>query len=117
VGKAIAANLDHNERERLLGPGLLPAATRRTIVHPTLIRQHLDRIAEVGFGFSNEEFLIGANGVASAFKVRESVTVAIGCVGAWNNPAISRSAEKVAEVAACLQSELTTSMRPPLAAR
>ena len=109
VGKAIAASLETERREDLLGPGLLPAATRRTIVHPGLIRQHLERVAEEGVAFSHEEFQLGTHAVASAFKVRGDITAAIGCVGAWNNPAINSSSALVAESAADLQRTIALS--------
>ena len=100
VGKAITASLCMEDREQLLGPGILRAATRRTIVHPVVIRQHLDRVAADGVALSHEEFQLGTHGVAAAFKVREGVWGAIGCVGAWNNSAISRSASHVTAAAA-----------------
>ncbi|MEV6338860.1 IclR family transcriptional regulator [Nocardia vinacea] len=106
VGKAIAARLDHNRREELLGPGLLPAATRRTIVHPALLRQQLNRIAEAGVGFSHEEFQLGTHGVAAGFRVRDDAIAAIGCVGRWNTPAISRFSKKITESALSLEREL-----------
>jgi DNA-binding IclR family transcriptional regulator len=102
VGKAIAASLDIEQREEALGPGLLPAATRRTIVHPVVIRRHLEKVASDGIALSHEEFQLGTHGVAAAFKVRDGVWGAIGCVGAWNNPAISRSSTKVAAAASHL---------------
>ena len=106
VGKAIAARLDHNRREELLGPGKLPAATRRTIVQPALFRQHLDRIAETGVGFSHEEFQLGTHGVAAGFRVRDDTIAAIGCIGRWGDPAISRLAKKIADSALHLEREL-----------
>lgn len=112
VGKAIAASLEAERREELLGPGLLPAATRRTIVHPLLIRRHLERVAEEGAAFSREEFQLGTQAVASAFEVRGDITAAIGCVGAWNNRAINRSSALVAEAAADLQRALAISEQP-----
>ena len=51
VGKAIAANLEADEREELVANrgGLLPAATWRTIVRPALLRANLDQVAEDGW--------------------------------------------------------------------
>lgn len=106
VGKAIAAGVDAERREELLGPGLLPAATRRTIVHPLLIRRHLERVAEEGVAFCREELHLGTHAVAAVFNVRGDITAAIGCVGAWNNPLINRSSALVAEAAADLQRAL-----------
>ncbi|WP_269147654.1 IclR family transcriptional regulator [Mycobacterium triplex] len=112
VGKAIAASLDADYREQLLGSGLLPAATRRTIVHPAMIRRHLERVAAEGVALSHEEFQLGTRGVAAAFAVSNGTTAAIGCVGAWNNAAISRSAARVAAAAASLQRTLSSTEKP-----
>lgn len=109
VGKAIAASIDRERREVLLGPGMLPAFTRRTIVHPALIRHHLEGVAARGVADSHEEFHLGTAGVASAFKVRGDVTAAIGCVGAWNSAALKRSATQVAAAADSLQRMLSLS--------
>jgi DNA-binding IclR family transcriptional regulator len=106
VGKAIAASLDIEQRERLLGRGLLPAVTHRTIVHPVLIRRHLERVTAEGVAISHEEFQVGTAGVAAAFTVRGDVTFSIGCVGTWNNSAIPRSSARVAAAAADLQRAL-----------
>jgi DNA-binding IclR family transcriptional regulator len=114
VGKAIASRLDIRRREQLLGRGLLPAMTRRTIVHPMLIRRHLERVASDGVALSHEEFQLGTHGVAAAFKVRHSGWAAIGCVGAWNNPTITRSVARVAAVAAKLERALAEPARPVL---
>lgn len=103
VGKAILARLDRAQREQLLGPGILPAATSRSIVHPVMIRRHLDRVAETGIAISNEELQLGMIGVAAAFKVREGTMAAIGCVSASTNRMIIRSARRVAEAAAQLE--------------
>lgn len=109
VGKAIAAIQDRQQREMLLGPGVLPAITRRTIVHPVLIRRHLDGVAADGVAVSHEEFHLGTAGVAAAFKVRTGVTAAIGCVGAWNSSALKHSSNRVAAAAASLQRDLAAS--------
>jgi DNA-binding IclR family transcriptional regulator len=112
VGKAIAASLEHEQREKLLGPGVLPALTRRTIVHPVLIRRHLDCVATQGVAVSHEEFKLGIAGVAAAFKVRGGVTAAIGCVGAWNSSALKRSAAQVVAAAHSLQRIFSVSAQP-----
>jgi DNA-binding IclR family transcriptional regulator len=112
VGKAIAASLDPEQRENLLGPGLLPAATRRTIIHPVLIRRHLERVTAEGVAISHEEFQLGTAAAAAAFTVRGGVTFSIGCVGAWNNPAIHRSSSRVAAAAANLQRALADTEQP-----
>ena len=112
VGKAIAASLDREQRDKLLGPGVLPAITRRTIVHPVLIRRHLECVASQGVAVSHEEFHLGTAGVAAAFKVRGGFTAAIGCVGAWNSSAVKRSSARVAAAAASLQRDLEVSEQP-----
>jgi DNA-binding IclR family transcriptional regulator len=112
VGKALAASLDREQREKLLGPGVLPAVTRRTIVHPVLIRRHLDGVAAQGVAHSHEEFQVGTAGVAAAFTVRGGVTAAIGCVGAWNNSALKRSSARIAAAAASLQHALAGTEQP-----
>ena len=111
VGKAIAASVNRQQREMLLGPGLLPAITRRTIVHPVLIRRHLDAVAADGVAVSHEEFHLGTAGVAAAVKVRGGVTAAIGCVGPWNSSALKHSSARVAAAAAGLQRDLAAIQR------
>ena len=106
VGKALAAGVDHERREELLGPGLLPSATTQSIVHPVLIRRHLERVAQEGVAFSHEEFEVGRAGVAATFTSRDGTIGAIGCVGAWNNLGIRRSSARVAVAAAGLQRAL-----------
>jgi DNA-binding IclR family transcriptional regulator len=104
VGKAIAANLEVDEREELVVEhGLLPAATWRTIVRPALLREHLDQVAEKGVASSNEEFMTGICGVAAAIKVRGGATVAIGYVGHWNKKVIAQVSEPVLQAAAALR--------------
>lgn len=112
VGKAIAASLDREQREKLLGSGVLPAVTRRTIVQPGLIRRHLDGVAAQGVAVSYEEFHVGVAGVAAAFKVRGGVTAAIGCVGPWNSSELKRSSARVAAAAASLQRALADAEQP-----
>lgn len=103
VGKAILARLDRPRRDQLLGPESLPAVTSRSIVHPVMIRRHLDRITETGVAVSIEEFQLGMIGVAAAFKVREGTIAAIGCVASSTNRMIMRSTGRVAEAAAQLE--------------
>lgn len=105
VGKAIAANLEADEREELVANrgGLLPAATWRTIVRPALLRANLDQVAEDGVASSNEEFMDGVCGVAAAMNVRGDATVAIGYVGRWNRNVIGQVSTPVREAAAALQ--------------
>lgn len=103
VGKAILATVDRETRERLLGQRLLPAMTNRSIILPVMIRRHLDRIAESGVAVSNEEFQPGIVGVAAAFRVRRSVTAAIGCVGGSTDHVERRSRAHVVAAARELQ--------------
>ena len=106
VGKAIVASLESGEREKLLGDGPLPPATGRTIVRPTLLREHLGRVAEEGIAISDEEFMTGICGVAAAFSVRGRATVAIGFVGTGSRAVVNRVSGPVREAAAALQHEL-----------
>jgi len=106
VGKAIVACLESDEREKLLGDGPLAPATWRTIVRPTLLREHLGRVAEEGIAISDEEFMTGICGVAAAFGVRGRATVAVGYVGAGNRAVVNRVAGPVRDAAAALQREL-----------
>ena len=103
IGKAIRARMDPEPRDLLLDSSLLTAATPRSLVHPAVIRRHLDRIAETGVAFSNEEFERGMIGIAAAFKVRDGNIAAIGCVGISTNPTVARSAGLVARAAAQLE--------------
>jgi DNA-binding IclR family transcriptional regulator len=104
VGKAIAAQLDPEERDRLLfGKGPLPRATRDTLVQPGLLRQHLQRIAETGIAVADGEFLPGVKSVAAGFRLRDGGAAAIGVVEAWNSPTLRNAAVAVAAAAAALQ--------------
>jgi DNA-binding IclR family transcriptional regulator len=106
VGKAIAASLESGEREKLLGDGPLPPATWRTIVRPTLLREHLGRVADEGLAISDEEFITGICGVAAAFGVRGRATVAIGYVGSGNRTVVNRVSGPVRDAAAALRRAL-----------
>jgi DNA-binding IclR family transcriptional regulator len=106
VGKAIAASLESGEREKLLGDGPLPPATWRTIVRPTLLREHLGRVADEGLAVSDEEFITGICGVAAAFGVRGRATVAIGYVGSGNRTVVNRVSGPVRDAAAALRRAL-----------
>lgn len=111
-GKAIAASLGLERREELLGPGLLPAATRRTIVRPVLIRRHLERVAQERVAYSPRGVPIGHPFGRLGVQGSARHHAAIGCVGAWNNAAISRSSAQVAEAADSLQRALSFCERP-----
>lgn len=107
VGKAIAAQLDPQERDRLLfSKGPLPRATRDTIVQPGLLRQHLDRVAETGVAVSDREFLPGMKSVAAGFRLRGGGAAAIGVVEAWNSPTLRHAAAAAAAAAAALRQAL-----------
>lgn len=105
VGKAIAASLDTGERDMLLGDGLLPAATWRSIVRPGLLREHLVRVAVDGLAISEEEFLPGVCGVAAAVQTG-GVTVAIGFVGQCGPGIAQRASGPVRRAAAALEMAL-----------
>ena len=108
VGKAIAATLDADQREELLlSHRRLPAATKATIVRPSLLRDHLAHIAQCGLAISDEEFISGCKGVAAAFRMRGGATVAIGVVDAWNSPVIPGAARPVLQAAAALERALS----------
>jgi DNA-binding IclR family transcriptional regulator len=107
VGKAIAAQLDPEERDRLLfSKGPLPRATRNTLVQPGLLRQHLQRIAETGIAVADREFLPGTKSVAAGFRLRGGGAAAIGVVEAWNSPTLRNAPAAVAAAAAALQRAL-----------
>jgi DNA-binding IclR family transcriptional regulator len=105
VGKAMAAALAPAEQNDLLGDGLLPAATWRTIVRPNILRDHLARVAESGLATSDEEFMAGVFGVACAIDLPDT-TVAIGLVGSANGTDLRRLSAPVREAAASLQAAL-----------
>ena len=107
VGKAIAASLESDQRDELLERGGLRPATGRTIVRMSLLREHLERVAEAGVAISEEEFMPGVSGVAAAFNLGGEATVAIGCVDAWNNPTTRLGSARVVQAAAALQRALT----------
>lgn len=106
TGKAIAARLDPEVREQLLFRRRLPAATKRTIVQPAILRQHLTKVAETGVAHADEEFLPGVKSVASGFTVRGGGVAAIGVVEAWNSPTLRRAPAAVAAAAAALENSL-----------
>ena len=107
VGKAIAAQLDPEERDRLLfSRGPLPRATRNTLVQPGLLRQHIQRVAETGVAVADREFLPGAKSVAAGFRLREGGAAAIGVIEAWNSPTLRDAPVAVAGAAAALRRAL-----------
>lgn len=104
VGKAIAAQLEPEERDRLVfGKGPLPRATRNTLVQPGLLRQHIQRIAETGIAVADRELLPGIKSVAAGFRLRGGGVAAIGVVEAWNSPTLRNAAVAVAAAAAALR--------------
>lgn len=108
TGKAIAARLDPDERERLLfAGGGLKRATRGTLTQPGLLRQHLIRVAETGIAIADREFLPSAKAIAAGFKVRDGGTAAIGVVEAWNSPTFRNAPAAVAAAAARLERALS----------
>ena len=106
VGKAMLSILEPADRDRLIGRGPLPAATARTIIQPGLIRRHLAQASDAGVAFSHGELRLDTSAVAAGFKLPGGAVAAIGCVGSWNSPAISRSSRAVAEAAASLERDL-----------
>jgi DNA-binding IclR family transcriptional regulator len=107
TGKAIAARLDPEVREELLlRRGRLTSATRGTIIHLRLLRQHLAKVAETGVAYADEEFLTGVKAVAAGFKVRGGGLAAIGVVEAWNSPTLRRATAAMIAAAAALEKAL-----------
>ena len=106
TGKAIAARLDPEVRERLLFHRRLSAATKGTIVHPAILRQHLAKVAETGVAYADAEFLPGVKSVAAGFTVRGGGVAAIGVVEAWNSPTLRRAPIAVTAAAAALEKSL-----------
>ncbi len=106
IGKAIAASLESAERDELFGHGQLRPATGHSIVRHSVLREHLDRVAQEGVAFSDEEFMLGVSGVAAATVVRSGTAIAIGCVGPWNSAAIRHGSDGVARAAEALSAAL-----------
>lgn len=107
TGKAIAATIDPEERERLLfGKGPLPSIVKSTIVQPGLLRRHLQRVAETGIAVADGEFLPGVKAVAAGFRLRDGGVAAIGVVEAWNSPTLRTAPAAVATAAAALRRTL-----------
>jgi DNA-binding IclR family transcriptional regulator len=107
VGKAIAAQLDPEERDRLLfGKGPLPRATRNTLVQPGLLRRHIEHVAETGIAVADRDFLPDVKSVAAGFRLRDGGAAAIGVIEAWNSPTLRNAPVPVAAAAAALQRAL-----------
>ncbi|MGW6425086.1 IclR family transcriptional regulator [Nocardia sp. NPDC055053] len=108
TGKAIAARLEPEDRERILfSEGRLRPATRATLIQPGLLRQHLLRVAENGVAVADREFLPGVKAIAAGFKVRGGGTAAIGVVEAWNSPTFRFAPTAVAAAAVALERALS----------
>ena len=112
LGKRSRASLESAEREELLGHARLRAATGRSIVRHSVLRQHLDRVAQEGVAFSDEEFMLGVSGVAASIVVPGGATIAIGCVGPWNSAAIRRGSNRVARAAEALHGPSCSAPEP-----
>ena len=113
VGKAIAASLGSDAREELvLDRGLRPA-TGRTIVRRTLLRDHLEQVAQDGIATSNEEFMPGICGVASPVKLGDGTIVAIGFVGKINRGVIQQVSAPVRQAAQSLTAALSWAVPQP----
>ncbi|CDO86168.1 hypothetical protein AWC29_29430 [Mycobacterium triplex] len=108
LGKAIAAQFEPEERDRLLfSKGPLARATRNTLVQPGLLRQHIQRVAETGIAVADRDFLPDIKAVAAGFRLRDGGAAAIGVLEAWNSPTLHNAPLAVAAAAAALHRELS----------
>ncbi len=114
VGKALLASVDEDRREQLLGEGMLRPATGRSIVRPLVIRDHVDRVAQMGFATSDEEFMDGVCGAACAVALDAHTTVAIGYTGPCGREAIRRVIGPVQQAAEALQRAFSAARTAPV---
>jgi len=106
AGKALIAGLPAAERDAILGDGLLPAATWRTLVRADMLRRHLDVVARKGIAYSLEEWHLGICGVAAPVVANGEVQAAIGYVGLPEPDLVRRVGDVVQQAAQELAEEL-----------
>ena len=95
IGKALLSGLEPAELDDLVGTGALRPYTRRTIVRPNLLRQHLAGIRRTGVAISHEEWRMGTSGVAAPVLEDERVVAAVALVGVPDEATIRRLASPV----------------------
>ena len=81
IGKALLSGLEADALDDLVGTSALRPFTRRTIVRPNLLRDHLARIRRTGIAFSHEEWSMGTSGVAAPVIAGGRVVAAVALVG------------------------------------
>jgi len=81
LGKVLLATQPVAVRRALLGEGILPAYTRRTVVRPGVLLEQLQVVAETGIAHSREEWRLGFAGVAASVRTHEEPRAAIALVG------------------------------------
>jgi DNA-binding IclR family transcriptional regulator len=95
IGKALLSGLDPDELDDLVGVGALRAYTRRTIVRPNLLREHLAAVRDAGVAFSHEEWRMGTSGVAAPVVADGEVVAAVALVGVPNTATLRQLAHPV----------------------
>jgi len=81
IGKALLSGLEPDALDDLVGTGPLRPFTRRTIVRPNLLREHLAGIRRTGVAFSHEEWRMGTSGVAAPVIADGLVVATVALVG------------------------------------
>jgi len=81
IGKTLLAFGPRELRDELLADAVLRPFTRHTIVRTSLLREHLERLAESGVSVSREEWRIGTSGIAVPVLVDGQAVAALALVG------------------------------------
>jgi DNA-binding IclR family transcriptional regulator len=95
IGKALLSGLDPDELDALVGTGALRPYTRRTIVRPNLLREHLAQVRRTGVAISHEEWRMGTSGIAAPVLDDGRVVAAVALVGVPDAATIRRLAPPV----------------------
>jgi DNA-binding IclR family transcriptional regulator len=112
IGKALLCGLDPDALDDLVGTAALRPYTRRTIVRPNLLREHLAGIRRTGLAFSHEEWRMGTSGVAAPVIGDGRVVAAVALVGVPDEKTLHRLSPAVRAAATGLGRALAATPEP-----
>jgi len=118
LGKAMIANLDGEEIDQLIRKHGLPRHNENTIASPRKLRLELDKIRNVQWALSDEEYAIGLRCIAAPIfnhlgKAFAAVSLS-GTVSQITGDNCAGLAERVKGTAAAISTSLTATWKPPI---
>ena len=120
LGKALLANLDRVDADRIMAAKPLARLTKNTIIDPETLRAELERVRRQGYAEDNEETEEGLYGVAAAVfnysgKPVAAISVMVPRIG-QQAPAKERLTKAVTAAAGEISAKMGYTGRPKTAA-